>query len=277
MAASDLREAAGTATSNRPTNGRELRVIGLSRSGNHAILGWILEQLKGTWVFLNCAEARTNPFGTARPMDDGATHRTNVPGFDLAAERRGHHLPRDHLVVSHEDSFLGYVQDESYEANHDAWVGTSGTRRDVLVLRDPFNLIASRRTARVGWVRSRTALRIWRQHAREALGPGRSLPRDRVLVRYNDWVCSRDYRERVAGALGLRFTDEGREAVPPVGGGSSFDGGGFDGRASEMRVLERWRAFADDPGFRELFDEETLSLSEALFGRLPGLRAWLEA
>jgi hypothetical protein len=45
----------------------------------------------------------------------------------------------------------------------------------------------------------------------------------------------------------------------------------FEGRANEMKVLERWHHFADDRDFRQLFyDRELLELSEKIFGGIPG-------
>jgi hypothetical protein len=52
----------------RHLNRVEIRVIGMSRSGNHAIIDWVLSQARGRMCFLNCAEPGTNPFRSARPV-----------------------------------------------------------------------------------------------------------------------------------------------------------------------------------------------------------------
>ena len=255
-------------------NQRELRVIGVSRSGNHCIINWIMGQIDGRACFLNCAEGKTNPFRTARPLETGRPFRVNYPDFDLHAERRGAFSPKDWLLHSYEDSFLGYVCGEPFEANHDRFVGASARRFDVLVLRDPFNLFASRRRL---WADERVAVvaRVWRQHAREFLGVRRYLNQNRVLVNYNAWVTSRDYRRTLAERLRLTFSDAGVDAVARCGGGSSFDGVRFDGRARRMPVFERWRAFAADPRYRAIFDPETVDLTRRIFGEIPGTEQWL--
>lgn len=260
-------------------NRNELRIIGLSRSGNHALMHWICCQRlgepgvpegPGRQVMLNCVEGRSNPYWTARPMDDGRSYRTTIAEFDLAAERTGEFQRKDLLIFNHEDSFLAHACSDTYEERHDEWVGRSEVRRDVLLLRDPLNLFASRLRTEGELVKPATAARIWKQHAREFLGKSRRLRHRPVLVNYNRWCVDREYRAVLAAELGLGFTDEGVRAVPRCAGGSAFDGLRFDGRAHRMRVLERWRACRDDPRYRACFDPEMLRLSEAIFGEIPG-------
>lgn len=260
----------------RYVNEHELRVIGMSRSGNHAVINWITNQVRGRACFLNCTEGKHNPFHTARPMEDGRSYETNDPSFDLASEQQGRLSPKDYLIFSHEDSFLANACSEIFEQQHDAWVGPSRRRYDVLVLRDPFNLFASRRWAGVDEVSPATALRIWKQHAREFLGKTRRLRHRRVLISYNHWFADREYRRAIAGQLGLCFTDQGLERVACCNGGSSFDGLRYDGRAGQMKVLERWRYFASIPEFWGLFDRQTLRLSRQIFGPAPHIEAMLE-
>lgn len=247
-------------------NQLEIRLVGMSRSGNHALVNWILAQAEGRTCFLNCAEPGHNPFESARPMDDGSVWRASYPEFDLEAERRGCLSPKDLLIYSHEDCFLGPLQKAHVSDSHDRWVGTSARQVDVLLLRDPFNLFASRLRSQVSPNGHHTALRIWKQHAREFVGERRLLRSDRVLVNYNRWSDDRDYRRDVAAALGLRFSDAGRHEVPKVGAGSSFDGRAFHGRAAEMPVNERWRWLDDTVDVAELFDAETVDYATRIFG-----------
>lgn len=248
-------------------NGCELRVIGMSRSGNHAVINWVLRQAPGRWCWLNCTEPRYAPFWCTRAFDDGSFHRVNYGGFDLGEEKLGRFSRRDWLVYSHEDVFLRVACSGEHEANHDAWVGRSARRRDVLVVRDPFNLFASRLRSFGEGGATAVHARIWKQHARQALGRVRLLRHDPVVVSYNRWCVDRGYRAALAARLGLPFTDAGREEVPAVNGGSSFDGRRFDGRAGSMAVAERWRGYVDDPAYRRVLDEGVVALAEAVFGR----------
>lgn len=254
-------------------NRHEVRVVGMSRSGNHAILNWIYLQAEGSRCFLNCVEPKTNPFTSARPMDDGQSVWTSNEDLDLAEEAAGRLSPKDWLIYSYEDCFLGMVTHADFENHREAYLGRSAQRTDVLILRDPFNLFASRLRAQYDRVTPATAVRIWKQHANEYLGRRRYLPRHRVAISFNRWADDADYRRELAQQLQLRFTDAGFEEVTPTGGGSSFDGRKFSGRASRMKVLERWKKCADDEQYLSTLDPEMLSLSRSIFGEIPGTEA----
>ena len=247
-------------------NRHEYRIVGMSRSGNHAIIDWILSQASGRTCFLNCAEPQSNPFVTARPLDSGRSIIANFSEFDVKAELDGEFTDKDLLLVSHEDCFLGTLAKGTYEDHHATFVGSSLERRDVLILRDPFNLFASRIRGEFGCVSTKTALRIWKQHAREFLGVRRYLRHPRVLIDYNRWASQKPYRRKIAEQLGLQFSDSSLEKVPEAGNGSSFDGRRYDGRATGMRILERWKHFIDSEAYAAIFDHEAYSLSKRIFG-----------
>jgi len=248
-------------------NEAEIRVVGMSRSGNHAIINWILAQAPGRTCFLNCAEPGWSPFVTARPRTPELPGwRARYKGFDIEAERAGRFSRKDLLVHSYEDTFLGPFKKSTNEARHDEWVGSSRRRIDLLILRDPRNLFASRLASGYGWLEDEIVARVWSQHAREFLGLRRNLRQDRLTVSYNDWVTSPGYRHRVAGALGVEFDDRAARKVPAAAGGSSFDGTAYDGRAEEMPVLHRWHRFCGDERFHRMLTPEVLELSDRIFG-----------
>jgi hypothetical protein len=266
-----------TTATKRIVNEREIRLIGMSRSGNHAVARWILNGSRGRTCFLNCCEGRSNPFETARPLGSGAVAECHDPRFSLGSERCGRFSRKDLLLLSHEDSFLARACSDEYERHHDGWVGRSRRRIDVLLLRDPFNLFASRLRRRESMMPIASSLRIWKQHAREHVGARRRyLRHDPVLLSYNRWFASAGYRASVARRLGLRGGGAPLQQVADCLGGSSFDGAAYDGRASEMRVLERWREMMHDPAFRAIFDAETIELARAAFGDCRELGPWFE-
>lgn len=243
--------------------GRLIRFAGLARSGNHAIINWTLKQLRRRWCFLNCVQAKTDPFESARPMDDGARHLTNMPeACTLESARRAR---PDHLLISFEDSFLRpCLSRQALGAPGDDQEARTGDIT-VVVLRDPYNLFASRRGLTGGVVQDASALRIWKQHARACLGEARGLPGNILMANFNHWTADAEYRRDLARRLGLEFTDAGRSEIIRCGGGSSFDGRAMHGRAEAMQVTRRWRRFAGDSRYRRLFDDETRRLAARLF------------
>jgi hypothetical protein len=248
-------------------NEMEIRVVGMSRSGNHAIINWILSQAPGRTCFLNCAEPGWNPFVSARPRTpDLPGWRALYEGFDVEAERAGRLSRKDLLVHSYEDTFLGPFKKPENEARHDEWVGGSARRVDLLIVRDPRNLFASRLASGYGWLEDDLVARVWAQHAREFLGLRRNLRQERLTVSYDEWVRSSAYRRQLAAALGLEFDDSAARKVPAAAGGSSFDGTAYDGRAEEMPVLYRWHRFVSDARFHRLLTPEVLELGDRIFG-----------
>jgi hypothetical protein len=258
-------------------NRNEFRIVGMSRSGNHAVINWIMSQAQGPLCFLNCVEPKTNPFHSARPLARGGgaedVYLTNMADFDFERERQGTFSHKDYLIYSLEDCFLGMVASREFEDNHDVFVGRSARRCDILILRDPFNLFASRLKSGYSQITLGTTARMWKQHAREFLGRRTYLTQERISLSYNAWVADREYRREIAHELGLSFTDAGFDTVAKTGDGSSFDGLRYDRRASEMKVFDRWQQFADDERYRSLFDAELLELSRTIFGPWPAAEA----
>jgi hypothetical protein len=240
---------------------RLVRFVGLSRSGNHAVIDWMLRQMSGRWCFFNCIEPKATPQSSARPLHDGRC--VIASGVDLQAEAEGMVSPKDWVLLSQEDVFLGPALGDAATRVHEAALGAARQRLDVIIVRDPFNLVASRRKLPCAVISEATTLRIWKQHARAALAaaPGSG----RLAVSYAAWAREPGYRRALAAALGLTAQDAGVERVAGCGGGSSFDGMAYDGRAHEMAVFDRWRHFADDPSFWALFDDQVVELCNRLF------------
>lgn len=248
-------------------NDLEIQVLGMSRSGNHAICNWIFSQCDEPKLLLNCAEGKTNPFATCRPFSE------RQPGWREAPEPAAHEAypkmgaQRALLMHSYEDSWLAHAFSRELEAHHDEWLGPSRRRVRLLILRDPYNLFASRMKMSAD-LPVHVARKMWKQHAREALGETQKI-KNKLVVLYSHWAAEREYRRRIAAELDLNFTDAGASHVPKTMGGSSFDGTSFDGRAAEMATRDRWRAYAHDSAYRAIFDQEMVALATQLFGPSP--------
>ena len=260
-----------------PANAREVRVVALSRSGHHAVIDWLRHQAGGRYAFLNDCQAGESPFLSCQ-RSEGRFSPPDLISWDQ--EAAGKHTKRALLIYNYEDQRPAEIASADAEASRERWVGTSARRFDLLVLRDPFNLLASRLRWAYGYacrVPLDTVLigrELWKIHAREYLGDTAHLP-NRVNVSYNAWFADPEYRRALAKRLGVTWTDRGIEQVArwgPALWGDSFDNLTFDGRASEMKVLERWKVYADDVFFRTVVqDEELVTLSERIFGTIPGI------
>lgn len=263
-----------------------LRVFALRRSGHHAIVNWIRCHFPERHWFLNHCRVGVSPFqgadlSTSVVRGSRGEHKV----FHTRLELAGWHAYKGVLIYNLEEVDLSVLGDSLSVHRETAWVGPSARRADVIILRDPFNLLASKlkwaygrhdRPSKPSLAEVATAKELWKVYAREYLGLSRYLT-DRVEISYNHWFVSRDYRDQLAGRLGFENHDSGVQEVArwgPSTSGDSFDGLRYDGKAQEMRVLERWRTFEGDPFYRELCgDRELHELSERIFGEIEGIEA----
>lgn len=241
---------------------RQIRVFGLSRSGLHPICHWLLCHFPDPRLFWN------NMADPSRPPAPGQTYR--VVGERYVPLEPGARVLRAtaHLMLFEAD---GPARVEAVRAQGVAHAPRAAQVSDVLVLRDPFNLIASRLAMdRGGKVRCPTheaTMAVWKQTAAAFAGE-RPLPTGAVAINYNRWREDEAHRREVSAALGLSYSMRGLDTVPQFGRASSFDGHAFDGRAREMRTGSRWEAFRGDAVFRRLVSEdaEVRRLSRVVFG-----------
>ena len=252
----------------------QIAFAGMKRSGNHPILDWIISQTDGEICFLN----NVSPGRNEIPPD--------AQTWPLPS------LRRTRPVRALQGRLLGLVicSYEDVRPEEAAWMQgvESEQRLRVLVLRDPYNLLASTvgMAGRAGhWAMTHRpgetgaprpeALRAWagrwKEHAREYLRIAEA-GNGEVAISYNRWLGDSAYRDELAGRLGLaNRSDESMRSVPGHGGGSSFDRRRLDGRAGEGNYLARWKRFAGRPWFRGVFaDDELAALSEQVFGHIEG-------
>ncbi len=246
-----------------------LHFIGLKRSGNHAVIDWIRQNAYPQAehvVFHNCVYSPLSVIPKNLSVED-----VKMPSARRTA-----------MILSYEDTHLGELAGLPVYSESDVLLPGARTKK-ILLIRDPWNCFASRlrriqgleaahidapkSIQRTSW---ETAVHLWKQYAREFIGETTQLTGDVVRVDYNRWAGSKRYRDAL---LARHFDvdenhDIGIEYVPNKGGGSSFDRLTMDGRASRMRVFDRWRVYAEQSEYVQLFDEEVVDLSEKLYPRL---------
>ena len=248
----------------RLINKKEIRFIGLRRSGNHAVINWIKKQEKGFVKFLNNVKPQQSPY---------RFYYAHFPEEEFRREAWSNFSEKDCLIYSYEDHELDYIAAQKFERKHDYYVGKTAKRYDVILLRDPFNLLASRLKKGYMTVKNpdRSVVDLWISYAREFLGETQHLTQNKIFINYNLWVSNVEYREQIATKLDLDFSDVGFDHVGGYGGGSSFDGIAMRGKAASMNVANRWKHFYDNDEFRLLLNnEELLHYSELIFGHIPG-------
>ncbi len=253
-------------------NKKEIRVVGLQRSGNHAVINWILSQETGRKCFLNYVDPKSNPFSTVKPdkltgFSDGFSFKKEVIQPTI----------KDCLLYSYEDEELSNIFCEEFFKKHDQYVGKSKRIFNILIIRDPFNFFA----CRIQWLKDnhRTGInldsrestfrliKLWKMYAKEYLGYTNYLPPKKIVVNFNFWFSCKNYRRKIANDLHIEHTDAG---INKCATASTFEDKKQDAfGASELDVLNRWQPFTSDPIFKLVVqDEELISLSNKIFGEI---------
>jgi hypothetical protein len=255
-------------------NRLKIRVCGLRRAGNHAIINWIIQQSNGNVVHLNDIFLRENPYRfafeglqTKNPQFYWKAYRIRsnplYAGENymelLKNEMRRDFIKKDMLIYSLEDYRLKLMKKRSIYKKHLLFFGGSEMQRDILILRDPYNLLASRLKHKHIGLKTRSVLRsfaeMWIDYAKEFLGETNHLKNNKFLINYNQWSRNYSYRKELAENLGLNFTDAGFNNITNYGGGSSFNGTNPN---QKLDVAARWKAFTNDPVYLKALSQKDL-------------------
>ena len=264
-------------------NQKEIRVAGMKRTGNHAIINWVKSQQTGKVGFINNVLANENPYRYKyKNLEDNfSEHKWAMEHYRQQA--KGNFIKRDCLIYSYEDFPLDQIASDKFEHNHDLYLGKSTIRYDILIIRDPFKLFASRLkiSSKVGSFllvnsQNKTMVDLWIDYAKEYLGETNYLKHNKICINYNQWFVDIEYRQQIANKLQMEFSDAGLSMVSGLGGGSSFDGKQFDGQATSMNVLNRWQKFCDNPQYKQFFNPEVLEYSEQIFSHIPGTESLIK-
>lgn len=211
--------------------------IGLQRSGNHAILGWV-ESLFPTVTF------------------------HNDQSHDLFADEAGLRalLESDKAactIISFEDSANrtqtpGALLRDSLSPAPD-WLSTEYDLHRLVILRDPYNTWASRVAANARakeFGNPLTSDPSWDLYRRNwmALAALRSDP-NWTLALFNAWKEDAAYRQHLCAELGGSYSEEALDQVSHRGGGSSFEG---VPRPSYGGMLKKWRKYVSGPFLKRL-------------------------
>lgn len=234
---------------------KEILVFGMRRAGNHAVIQWLLGLMEPRLpdVRDKCVVWRVLVNNQPLPMESAPLDPERGDAQIVTFESRREMLDDPALL--------------------DPTRRRPPEKKTIVILRDPFNWMASLRVLTTLWGNDEAffdqQVDLWARYARTFFVDRPDLARG---VKFNEWFVSEDYRRDLAGYLGEPFSDLGLNWIegPAKGGpGSSFNSVEYDGRAQEMAVLERWRTL--DDACRRKFDEkpELRELSSKVFGFCP--------
>ena len=263
---------------------REIRIYSLMRSGHHAVANWIYRQLPDSTAYANHVNSGIwNPSPNDNRIREvfDLFQQNKLLSNDLVEVKMDKYRLKMYPVFKKKKcisikNWIYAIEDDACatfangkilvkdplcydlsEIHHSFGFGKSNPT-NVLVIRDPYNWMASRMAYKSSLDLLDRAIEFWQLHALEYLENNKlSNP---VFVNYNEWVSSIEYRKSLADKLGLRFTDDGHDQMSVYGGGSSF---------GDFNVLKRYERFWRDRSYLNIFDKKTKKLAWEIFGIKP--------
>ena len=233
----------------------DIHLFGMKRSGHHAVLNWIM------YHFSNQIHHYNNCYYKSDKLVIGSPNDFSQKGSGWVQR------------------FLSF-EDQPYVGNsfEDIVIKIQKPKKNILVLRDPYNTYASRlykkrnphdpyHSWNLNW-ENYIDFSVWKKYAYEFLGMTQHL-QNCVKINYNKWFIDSVYRQSLSDHFG-KFTDRGLNEIKEFGGGSSFDGISFNHKAQDMNVLDRWKKFETDSEFRAIADDKEINaLSREIFDFCP--------
>ena len=249
--------------------GLSLRVFGMRRSGNHAILAWLQRNApRGRSVFLNNCKPGSDPLHNARGIEVNGSHAS-------------HNQAKRNLPAVTQKAGDGALFLVSYEDTSPAEFGLSrqpsGTfdealfSHNILIYRGFLNWSASllkKIQANDGYTlvrRNGIVLRAMDSYIRLLGLVRQAQDLGLVAICYDRWTRSADYRAALLQQLGLAEHDNSLGEVQSYGGGSSFQKQASS--AAELQTDRRWQQMRSDAEYQALLH---------LAARDPALLAELE-
>ena len=182
---------------------------GLRRSGNHAILEWLIQNMGGPENRNIIRKRRIIQCGRAVYINEANTYPSHK---DIELDTSFCRSAFDSVIVTYEDVPTTY-----------SLINTENTIK-IVILRDIFNLFSSRykytnkhpeELARYSMVMriDEKAIEVWKEHANS----------DALIILFEKWIESKEYRDSICEKLGIPNHDI-IDTMTEFGNGSSFTG-----------------------------------------------------
>jgi len=239
-------------------NNKAYILLATSRSGHHAVAQWMCSHFPGVINIVNdCRD------GLKRGSLDGRPE-------EFSSEE--YHFRNDGPWKGTLYTFERAMPDElapAYGLLKDRDVTTA------IVVRDHYNWVAS--LMNIGVPVTEDRISCWKALMKEVSKPvGQSSLPELVGINFNLWFENGYWRDCLLRRLHLSYCEHSEQInhVSEFGGGSSFDGFEKQDNAQNMKVLDRWRKFAESSEYLDVVTRPDLvKLTDAYFGFNPLERA----
>jgi hypothetical protein len=221
-------------------------VFATRRSCHHAIMNWICKNTRESTLHIN--EPEITELGAV------VSHPKKAEFYNKKGDYKRNFILTDkssikNFVYNFENFDLRDYKENEFK---NLFEFQDAFFKKILIIRDGLNTFASISKRIENELKHKNAnliadcrdfdkiIYLWKQYAEQALNK-KTIIKDLYVINTNEWFASKEYRMKICADLRLYFSDDGINEVSFYGGLSSFDGGKFDQKASEMKILERYK------------------------------------
>lgn len=246
---------------------RLFTVFSLRRSGHHAILMWLIEQLGEPWIHVNdfpihkFEKKQTIPWKKRRinsVLYKSGSWET-IPPLRSMAMNFEEVVPE----ISERYSFLNFMR---------------FNRQDyIIVVRHPLNHLAScwkifhdkekmtpnKNSKPYVFLETNDPKSFWDRWKIYACAYERWANESNIhVILFDKWHIDKTYRQEICQKMNIPFTDVNKNKL-------AYSGSSFGTELDNVGVVNRWSYFSNNPDFWEFanYDEEVKELSIRLFGK----------
>ena len=300
-------------------NDLEIRIFGMRRCGNHAIVNWIAAQSPSlVHFFNNVSKNGWSPFltKTGRGTRKGTKLENIWYRHGKYKEEKPEKLKKvvemkkEVLMYSFEDLDITELLLKELPFNREKVVGKSKKKIDILIIRNIFNLFASRLKFQergniidIGkerkifkyfkkyenwgkdakeidardYKRVDKLMKVFLSHVKEATGETNILE-NKIIILFDKWFIDKEYRKNIINKIGFEFTDRGKDLLAAVHNkGSIFDNFKYEHNPEEMDILNRWKYFENNKIFKSIFKcfLEQVGYNSRVFGEDKETIEWI--
>lgn len=228
-------------------------ILGMKRSGHHAIVYWIGSNLNDAVHYNDCNKGWRH--GELFPNPNQG-NKGKIIKFNKCNKSNNH-------IFNIEDFDMDNIK--KYDMFNLKMFKRYKIVYFILVLRDPYNWIAScKKMGGNPWKNIDKRIILWKKQANLFINKNENI----ICINFNKWFSDEEYRKKLSLIFNLKSYNKYINITSPRGGGSSFDGMRFNKRANEMKILERYKSYLKEPEYINKFDYDLIKLGNKIFPKI---------
>ena len=249
---------------------KEIRLFGLKRSGNNALIIYMAGHFnyKTNFIIMSNTDfnfrSRTGTGGPFEFVNKVYLLEKKAPKISKYFMMTTENYDLAEIGRKDKDGKNDFNRDRRWYARLYGMDSFAKETLGIMLLRSPHNNLAS--IIEKGLISLFPDFAsMWVMYAKEAIGETNYINK-KVPCLFDKWFSSVEYRKELCCNLGLDHNDRFLNRMRSWRK-SSFDGGKYKKEAQKMKVLDRWKLYRKNKVYLDILrNDELIDLTERLFG-----------